>query len=274
MSAENTADNPGRIVFVISWFLFCVLWLTVGTRMVTRWTLTRRFEGDDIVTWIALLLGSAQIAAVTVAVYNGLGQNIATLSASQISHFQQSLYASDILSVWTLGLSKIAVLLLLVQVTPIESHLRLAFGVGIFVLLWALSAFLVVAFECHLPHAWQFIGNQCVNRNLSIVTSCVPYLKPFYLGLESGLMQSNDPLRTNSRKFMSAYTYSDAYAYAYHRHKPDPIARESSGSNGKGPSPERDNTVDSDHDSVIELYDLSDYLDEGHADEDNLMTHS
>lgn len=74
-------------------------------------------------------------------------------------------------------------------------------------------------------------------------------------------MQSNDPLRTNSRKFMSAYSYSDAYAYAYHRHKPDPVARGSSGSNGKGPSPERDNTVDSGHDSVIELYDLSGYLD-------------
>lgn len=55
MSAENTADNPGRIVFVISWFLFCVLWLAVGTRMVTRWTFARRFEGDDIVTWIALV---------------------------------------------------------------------------------------------------------------------------------------------------------------------------------------------------------------------------
>lgn len=113
-----------------------------------------------------------------------------------------------------------------------------------------------------------------VVQNLSVVTSCVPYLKPFYLGLESGLMQSNDPLRTNSRKFMSAYTYSDAYAYAYHRHKPDPIARGSSGSNGNGPSPERDNTVDADHGGVIELYDLSGYLDEGHTDEENLMAHS
>jgi hypothetical protein len=75
---------------------------------------------------------------------------------------------------------------------------------------------------------------------------------------------------------MSAYTYSDAYAYAYayHRHKPDPIARGSSGSNGQGPSSERDNTVDSDHDGVIELYDLSGYFGEGRADEDNVMAHS
>lgn len=104
--------------------------------------------------------------------------------------------------------------------------------------------------------------------NLSIVTCCVPYLKPFYLGLESGLMQSNDPLRTNSRKFMSAYSYSDAYAYAYLGHKPDRIGGEPSINNGMNATPERERTVSPANDSVIELNDLSGYLDEGHAQHD------
>jgi len=55
MSAIDTEDNPGRIVFVISWLLFCIIWLTVCTRLATRWNIGGKLEGDDYLTVVALV---------------------------------------------------------------------------------------------------------------------------------------------------------------------------------------------------------------------------
>lgn len=43
-------------------------------------------------------------------------------------------------------------------------------------------------------------------QNLSIVTACVPYLKPFYLGLESGMIRTDD-LRRHG--LIGVYGYGD-----------------------------------------------------------------
>lgn len=43
-------------------------------------------------------------------------------------------------------------------------------------------------------------------QNLSIVTACVPYLKPFYLGLESGMFRTDDFRRHG---LIGAYGYGD-----------------------------------------------------------------
>ncbi|KAI9732959.1 MAG: hypothetical protein M1818_007392 [Claussenomyces sp. TS43310] len=288
MSATDTNDNPGRIVFVISWLLFCVVWLAVGARLATRWTLSRKLGGDDILTLVALAFSSGQTGAMTVAISNGLGQRINTLSSFQVTQFQQSLYASNLLYIFTLYFAKTAVLALLIQLTPDESHRRISIGLAIFIAFWAITAVFAASFQCHLPHSWQFIGNRCFNltafwnyfeilniitdfvlivlpafvmwrvqinwrrkaavascfasralvitaaisqlalsqhaysskdptsdiwkdalcgqmvQNLSVITCCVPYLKPFYLGLESGMIRTDD-LRRHG--LVGAYGY-------------------------------------------------------------------
>ena len=51
-----------------------------------------------------------------------------------------------------------------------------------------------------------FFCNQFVLA-LSIITACVPYLKPLYLGLESGLLRSDDLRR---QKFSSGHGYGSS----------------------------------------------------------------
>ena len=31
------------------------------------------------------------------------------------------------------------------------------------IILWAVTAELVAAFQCHLPNPWQFVGNSCID---------------------------------------------------------------------------------------------------------------
>lgn len=162
------------------------------------------------------------------------------------------------------------------QITPVAFHKRITVYVGCGLVLWAAVAILTAAVQCHIPHVWHILGNQCFDRysfwtyfgvssiisdtvlilipivifsnvqidrrrkvavcscfasrilviiatglqlgfsgrahgstditldlwlpalctqfvqNLSIVTACVPYLKPFYLGLESGMIRTDD----------------------------------------------------------------------------------
>ena len=47
-----------------------------------------------------------------------------------------------------------------------------------------------------------------VVQNLSVITCCVPYLKPFYLGLESGLIRTDDLRR---------HGHVGAYGYGTHK---------------------------------------------------------
>ncbi len=80
------------------------------------------------------------------------------------AHFTQSMYAAGLLHIPSLCLAKLSVSLLLRLITPNVLHNRLILGVEVTTVLWALTAELVAAFQCHLPTPWKFLGNKCFDR--------------------------------------------------------------------------------------------------------------
>ena len=95
---------------------------------------------------------------------NGLGSPIQTLSGDQLNRFQRYSYATDVLYVLNLGLTKMAVLLLIHNVTPVKGQ-KFAVSVVIgFIALWTFAGTFALLFQCHVAQTWQFINNQCIDR--------------------------------------------------------------------------------------------------------------
>jgi hypothetical protein len=109
------------------------------------------------------VISAGEISTVLGLDVNGLGSPTQTLSSDQLIRFQQYSYSADILYVLNLGLTDISVLLLIYSLTPVtikKTATLLAIG---FTTLWTISSLITLLFQCHLPHPWQFIDNQCID---------------------------------------------------------------------------------------------------------------
>jgi len=76
----------------------------------------------------------------------------------------------------TLIISKISVLILLRQITPVRLHRRLALWVGVFLVVWGFASFISSAFQCRLPAAWKILGEHCIDqvRDMTIPFNLLP----------------------------------------------------------------------------------------------------
>ena len=83
----------------------------------------------------------------------------------------QSSYASDSLPIPTLGFAKLSVLILLRTISPVKLHHNIILAMGILITVWAVVAEFVAAFQCHMSPPWRFIGNKCINRVSTPVSS-------------------------------------------------------------------------------------------------------
>ena len=77
---------------------------------------------------------------------------------------RQAGYSSDLLLIISLGVSKISILILLLQISPITLHRRLAAMLGGFIVIWSLSSLLASAFQCDLPSAWMIVEGRCFDQ--------------------------------------------------------------------------------------------------------------
>lgn len=84
-------------------------------------------------------------------------------TSHQLLRILQSSYASQILTIPTLCLAKMAVMLLIRQLFVQKSTKRVALGFGLFLSLWCLASMFVLAFQCQLPQPWRTYDNQCIN---------------------------------------------------------------------------------------------------------------
>jgi len=74
------------------------------------------------------------------------------------------------LYILTLIVSKVSVLILLRQITPVRLHRRLALWVGVFLVVWGLASFVSSGFQCRLPAAWKILGEHCMDQVRHITT--------------------------------------------------------------------------------------------------------
>ncbi|MCJ1356153.1 MAG: hypothetical protein MMC33_006147 [Icmadophila ericetorum] len=271
-----SAGDYSSVVSIISWFVISSTVLAVIARLATRWVISRKILLDDFFIIAATLFSVAHIIAVSEEAANGIGQHEDDLSAIQLSNMQQSSFAADIMYMITLFCAKNSVVILLTTLTPVKIHKTLSYAAGAFITVWTITSIFAVAFQCHPPKTWVFIGNQCFDRaafwtyfevvniltdwmlillplgiiwriqarrapkfvifgcfatriiviaatvtrviyfndafhsadytfaawpavlcsvvvqGFSIITACIPYLKPFLESLESGLIRSDD----------------------------------------------------------------------------------
>ena len=99
------------------------------------------------------------------------GENMnqwATNSSNQC--YLQSSFAADFLYIATLFCAKSSVVILLTTLTPVRMHKILSYATGGFIALWSLSSLFAIAFQCHTPKTWIFIGNKCFDRVLGFCT--------------------------------------------------------------------------------------------------------
>ena len=76
----------------------------------------------------------------------------------------QAGYSADLLYIIALAISKISVLVLLWQLTPVTSHRQLTLGVGLFIAAWTLASFFASCFQCPVPATWMILDQDCFDR--------------------------------------------------------------------------------------------------------------
>ncbi|MCJ1319622.1 hypothetical protein MMC15_004958 [Xylographa vitiligo] len=160
-----SAENLGPIVSIVTIFLLILVILSIGTRFATKAIFRRKLGVEDALVLSALVFSISQVIAVLVQESNGLGEPIASLTSQQITTFQRTAYASDLLYVPNLGLTRLSVLTLISSLTPVQKQKQMAVYIGIFVIVWTIITEFTFAFQCHIPNPWQFIDNECSNRS-------------------------------------------------------------------------------------------------------------
>lgn len=74
--------------------------------------------------------------------------------------------------------SKLSFLFFVRNLTPAKLDRRFAFGLGGFIVLWAVVGVFSAAFQCHVPHTWDYLHGKCFN----LVRGTYP-AQPVYLPL-------------------------------------------------------------------------------------------
>ncbi|KAL9000492.1 MAG: hypothetical protein Q9169_000785 [Polycauliona sp. 2 TL-2023] len=105
----------------------CCAVVTALLRIFVRLVISPPFGHDDTVVLVATLLAIVQSAVVVYGVSMGLGRSTDLVSAAHLQALQKAAYASDILYLFTVYLSKCSVVLLLLRLSQDRVH-RIAFN--------------------------------------------------------------------------------------------------------------------------------------------------
>lgn len=106
----------------------------------------------------------AQTISVFVAVRLGFGRKTSLIPLDDLDSIAKSLYASQLLYVTAMCLSKVSTALLIARLTRVRKHLLATKLVSAFSGAWGIAAILALALRCNLAHPWS-IGDsaQCVS---------------------------------------------------------------------------------------------------------------
>ncbi|KAH7138367.1 hypothetical protein B0J11DRAFT_13764 [Dendryphion nanum] len=157
-----TNDDRGAMLAVITWLLACAVVICTAIRLATRFTDQHFAKLDNVITLIAAGLAVGGIIATSIAVSSGLGKRSYLLKPGDLPIIEKGLYASTLLYVLTLGISKISILLFLRKLFHTKAHKLATTLLNSIVICWTVAITISVAFECSLPTPWERFSAKCV----------------------------------------------------------------------------------------------------------------
>jgi len=156
----NPHVTPPQVVIVVGWLLIASAVMATGTRLGTKLSMNRKFTADDYLVVTAMLFGLAQMVATFVQA------NVAksgAITGNDWLVLQKAFYASELLFIPTICLSKLSVLYSLFVLTPAREHKIPIIAFAILVGMVMLSFEFATAFQCS-NHRWAVLSGQCFNQ--------------------------------------------------------------------------------------------------------------
>ncbi|KAE8363149.1 hypothetical protein BDV27DRAFT_130326 [Aspergillus caelatus] len=154
-------DNWKPTVNVVTWFLMTTAILCVLTRLGTKYWIFRRWTTDDYLSIVSVVLCAAQSLAMSMATAHGYGEHYVALSGTAVDSILKSQHAAGILFILTMCFSKLSLIHFIWSVTPAASDRRIAIGLEIFTVLWAVTSVITSIFQCTPPRTWDYLSGQC-----------------------------------------------------------------------------------------------------------------
>ncbi|KAI1084205.1 hypothetical protein F5B20DRAFT_524031 [Whalleya microplaca] len=164
VSLQDSPDNHGAVVNIVSWFLLICSSLLVITRIGTKWGVSKSVHMDDSMIVGSLIFSISQTIATSIGVANGLGQHLENLSNDNLVAFQKSYYAANVLFIASQALSKLSAIFFIRVISPITLHRALSWVLTVATLVWALTSIPILLFQCNTPKIWSLLTNDCINQ--------------------------------------------------------------------------------------------------------------
>ncbi|KAK5123181.1 hypothetical protein LTR85_003379 [Meristemomyces frigidus] len=154
-SHRISPDDHGPYVTITACLMLTAMMLFFGIRMAIRWPWTKLIGLDDVTTIIASIIGICQSVCVFEAVHYGVGRHAAEVSSDNVIAAEKAIYASDLLFIVAVALSKLAVALLILRLTSSKAHVRTAHIMTGLTAAWGTVGLLAIAIRYRSLQPWD-----------------------------------------------------------------------------------------------------------------------
>ncbi|KAI4911061.1 hypothetical protein J4E90_007318 [Alternaria incomplexa] len=149
--------DRGQSYVLLSNVMVCIAAAFVAMRFTFKGTVSRMDFGYDDWCVLATLIAAIPSAVITVfgTVKNGLGQDLWTLTPTEITQMLQYFYIMAWLYFTQLMLLKLTLLFFYIRVFPSKGVQRLLWGTIVFTILWGVAFIIVAIFQCQpIQYFW------------------------------------------------------------------------------------------------------------------------
>ncbi|KAF2729964.1 hypothetical protein EJ04DRAFT_57431 [Polyplosphaeria fusca] len=148
-----TSDDKRGLIVVTTAITLSFVWTCQLIRIWLRFK-AREWKADDYVLAAATILASSQSALVLHIATEGLGESLQRLSGRQVVRIAKDDFASQILYILGLFLSKCAVLFLYLRLSPARRHHIASWMTVAVSMAWAVIAITLIAVPCNPSIFW------------------------------------------------------------------------------------------------------------------------
>ncbi|KAF2477509.1 uncharacterized protein BDR25DRAFT_1643 [Lindgomyces ingoldianus] len=183
-----TLDDKRGLIVVITATTLSFVWTCFLIRIYLR-VQTREWRSDDYFLAAASVLGTVQSALVLHIVDEGIGRSEKSLSGSDLNQIGRDDFASQILYIITLFLSKCAVIFLYLRLSPGKGHTIASWGTLTASGVWTILAIVLVSVPCNPLTFWTQGPTKCTRvytrwqaiGAIDIITEACIFLISVYL---------------------------------------------------------------------------------------------